>query len=74
MAHYQFKWSDQTEPLWVDLVDGEDVWSEVVTSLGEALRDIDGNFPPRGRLTLEVSDAAGSLVASITVTAERYAR
>ena len=72
MARYQFRWSDQSEPQWVDLRSGDYAWAEAVKSLGEALRDIDGNMAPRARLTLEVTDAQGARVASITVTAERH--
>ena len=72
MVRYLFKWSDQSEPSCVDFEDWDSVWSEAVKALGHALRDINGKMAPHGRLTLDVTDANGAPVASITVIAERY--
>jgi hypothetical protein len=68
---YVFKWSDRSEANAVDLDDECRVWAEAVSSVGQLLRDLDGNMAAPYHLSLEVFGDDGELLAEVTVDAQR---
>lgn len=71
MPTYVFKWSDRPEANAVDLDDENRVWSEAITSVGQLLRDLDGNMAAPYHLSLEVFGDDGELLAEIIVDAQK---
>lgn len=69
MPRYIFRWSDQAETAKIDLKDDQCAWSEAVSSIGQAILDIDGRMRAPSRLTLEVFDSEGKRIACLSVDA-----
>lgn len=60
--------SDQEDG--IELRDRDAAWKEATESLGEMIRDIDGELPIGGDWAMEVSDEEG-LLFIITINVER---
>ena len=74
MATYRFTWPGHEPATDVDLLDDAEAWSEMVTSAGEMLRDIDGSLPAAYSFEVVVVDESGRSIGWLVVTAGKGPR